>query len=128
MLELNIDQAGEKIILTLDELKTLDEPYYLLVFSHVETKSVVSFIRGQIDDESPYPSRYNQFNVDTSSVFVDKPVGEWHYSVYEQLSAVNLDTALATGLLEKGKMMLRPATDFEYEKYNTLTTYKAYNG
>jgi hypothetical protein len=128
MLELNINQAGESIILTLDELKTLDTPYYLFIFSHVETKLSVSFIKSQADDQSDYPSRYNQFLVDTSTVFQDKPTGEWHYAVYEQAGAVNTDPTLATGLLEKGKLMLRPAAGFEYEMYNNSTTYKAYNG
>lgn len=128
MLELNTGQTDEKIILTLDELKTLDVPYYLFIFSHVEAKSEVAFIRSQADEESAYPSRYNKFNVDTGTVFLNKPTGEWHYEVYEQASAVNTDPALATGLIEQGKMMLRPAAEFEYDKYNTLTTYKAYNG
>lgn len=128
MLELKIDQAGEKVILTLDELKTLDNPYYLFVFKHVETKQVVNFIRSQADDESQYQVRYNQFNVDSSTVFLGKATGEWRYSVYEQPGAVNTDPALATSLLEKGKMMLLPAGEFEMEMYNQSTSFKAYNG
>jgi hypothetical protein len=128
MLELNTGQSGEKIIVTLTELQTLDEPYYLFRFVHVVTKQVVSFIKGQIDDESDYPSRYNQFDVDTAVVFLNKPVGGWHYEAYEQPGAVNTDPALATTLLESGKMLLYAATAFEYEKYNEPVTFKTYNG
>lgn len=128
MLELNINQAGQKIIVTLTELQTLDEPYYLFVFTHVVTKQVVSFIRGQVDDESDYPSRYNQFNVDTSTVFLAKPTGEWYYEVYEQESAVNTDPSLAEGLIESGKMLLYAASNFSFTKYDEPVTFKTYNG
>jgi hypothetical protein len=128
MLELNTGQSGEKIIVTLTELQTLDEPYYLFRFVHVVTKQVVSFIKGQIDDESDYPSRYNQFDIDTAVIFLNKPVGEWHYEVYEQPGAVNTDPVLATTLLEKGKMLLYAATPFEFETYNEPVTFKTYNG
>lgn len=128
MIELNTGQSGEKIIVTLTELQTLDEPYYLFIFSHVVTKEVVKFIKGQIDDESDYPSRYNQFDINTGVVFNDKPAGEWHYQVYDQASSTNLNPALATTLLENGKMLLYPATPFEYTKYDEPVTYKTYNG
>lgn len=128
MLELQINQAGQKIILTLVELKTLDDPYYLFVFRHIETKQEVKIVRSTADDESGFPSRYNQFNIDTSTVFLGKPAGSWNYEVYEQESAVNTDPALATGLIEKGKLILYAAAEMEFEKYNTPTSYKTYNG
>ncbi len=127
MIELNISQSDEKIIATLTELQTLDEPYYLFIFSHVTTKQVVSKIYAQIDDESDYPSRYNQFGINTATVFLGMPVGEWHYEAYEQVSSSNTDPALATTLLERGKMLLK-TTELEYEMYNEATTYKTYNG
>lgn len=128
MLQLQINQASEKIILTLDELKTLDEPNYLFVFTHVLTKQQVSFVRLRDEEESSYPSRFNQFSVSTSTVFANKPVGEWHYSVYEQESEDNTDTELSTALIEQGKMMLLPAAEFEQTKYDQPTSFKTYNG
>lgn len=130
MLELQAGQTGQKIIVTLNELQTLDEPNYLFRFVHVLTKQVISFIRGQADDESGYPSRYNQFDINTAVTFLNKPVGEWHYTVYEQVGAVNTDPDLATGLLESGKMLLYPAAinEFAYDMYEEPTTYKTYQG
>ena len=128
MLELTKGQTSEKIIVTLDELKTLNEPYYLFVFTHVTTKDVVKFIISAEDDESNYPERYNQFNLNTETIFGLKPVGEWHYIIYEQASSTNQDPDLTTSLLEYGKMLLYPTSAFAYTKYDNPVTYKAYNG
>lgn len=128
MLELHIDQSDEKLIVTLTELVTLDEPFFLFRFKHVETKQVVSFVKGPNDDESDYPYRYNQYSIDTAIVFAEQPAGEWHYEVYEQESADNTDPDLATGLIESGRMLLYRASEFEYTMYNQSSTFKTYNG
>lgn len=116
------------MILTLTEFVTLTTPYYLFVFTHVTTKDQVKFIKAEIDDESEYPERYNKFTINAATVFANQQPGEWHYKVYEQESAVNLDPDLAGALLEDGKLLLDRATEFEYTEYNSATTYKAYNG
>lgn len=128
MLTLNIGQAAEKIVVTLDELKTIDDPYYLFVFTNVTTKEVVSIIKNYTDDESSFPYRYNQFELATSTLFADKQVGQWIYEVYQQSSSSNTDPDASQGLVESGKMLLKPSTEFEYDIYNEPTTYKAYNG
>lgn len=129
MLQLTYGQAGEKIVVTLNEFKTLTDPYYLFRFKHVETKQVVSLIFAASVDESLFQARYNQFNVDAITSFTNKPVGEWHYSVYEQTSNSNTDPDLATGLLEKGKLLLLPASEYELDAiYGNATTFKAYQG
>lgn len=128
MLELHHGTANEKIIVTLNELITLTAPYYLFRFVHVVTKDVITMIVDSADDESDYPDRYNQFDVDTDVLFLDQHPGEWHYEVYEQSSAVNTDPDDATGLIESGKMILYPATDYDPDKYNESTTFKTYNG
>lgn len=127
MLELHAGQSGEKIIVTLTELQTLNEPYYLLRFVHVLTKNVVSVIKAPADDESLHPSRYNQFDIDTAVLFLNQPPGEWHYRMYEQASSTNIDPALAS-LLENGKMLLYAASEFDYTIYDTPTTFKSYQG
>lgn len=125
MLELHTGQSGEKIIVTLTELATLDSPKYLFVFKHVESKTVVAFVAGV--DESGFPYRYNQFDVDTSVLFLDKPSGQWDYQAYEQVSGVNLNPALALQpALETGKMILYADSELEYDMYNQPVTYKAY--
>ena len=128
MLELHYGETSEKIIVTLNELITLADPDYLFVFTHVVTRDVVSFVKSSAADESAYPERYNQFDIDTSDVFEDQQPGEWHYEIYEQSSNSNTDPDLATGLIESGKMILYPSTAFEYTKYSQSTTFKTYNG
>jgi hypothetical protein len=128
MLELHFGESSEKVIVTLNELITLTDPYYLFVFTHVTTKDVVSIIRSTAQDESLYPERYNQFDIDTTTVFEDRHPGEWHYNIYEQSDDTNTDVADTASLVEYGKMILYPATAYAPTKYNESTTYKVYNG
>jgi hypothetical protein len=128
VLSLHINQAAEDIVVTLNELVTISNPYYLFVFKHVTEKTIVSIIKNSADDESLFQYRYNQFELATSTLFANKPIGQWLYEVYQQSSSSNTDPELAEGLVENGKMNLYPATDFEYETYNEQSTYKAYNG
>jgi hypothetical protein len=127
MLELTTGQTGEKIIVTLTELQTLTSPFYLFVFEHITTKEVVAFVAGA--DESQYKYRFNQFGINTSVVFANKPPGKWTYAVYEQTSQTNIDPLLALQpALEYGQMILSKVNEFEYDQYNEPVTYKAYNG
>ncbi|MGN6416120.1 MAG: hypothetical protein ACTHMC_01420 [Pseudobacter sp.] len=128
MLVLTQGQSAEKIIVTLTELQTLLEPYYLFQFIHVLTKNIVTVIRSLDEDESEYPERYNQFEINTAYVFTNQPRGEWHYWVYEQASETNTDPALSTALLETGKLLLQPSTEFGFDQYDKPVTYKTYNG
>lgn len=128
MLQFKQDDTAAVMILTLTEKVTLTAPYYLFVFTHVTTKDQVKFIKAEIDDESEYPDRYNQFTINAAAVFDGEQPGEWHYKVYEQESAVNLDPALAGIILEEGKLILDRATEFEYSMYEGTTSYKTYNG
>ena len=128
MLEFKQDDTAAVMILTLTELVTLSPVYYLFVFNHVTTKEVVAFVKATADEESLFPIRYNQFTIDASVIFDGKQPGEWHYKVYEQSSAVNTSPAAAGGVIEFGKLYLDRATDFDYDKYNTATTFKTYNG
>jgi hypothetical protein len=128
MLELHFGESSEKVIVTLNELITLTDPYYLFVFTHVVTKDVVSAIRSTAQDESLYPERYNQFDIDTDVVFLDMQPGEWHYKIYEQADDTNTDVDDTTSLVEYGKMILYPEMAYAPAKYNESTTYKVYNG
>jgi hypothetical protein len=128
MLELHISEASEDIVVTLTEKKTLSEPYYLFVFTHVTTKQVVNLIMSPDDDQSEYPARYNKYTLATATVFDNKPAGQWIYSVYEQESSTNTTVSNTASLVENGKMILYAAEAFEFEKYNESTSYKTYNG
>lgn len=126
MLELHTGQTSEKIIVTLTELQTLSNPYYLFVFEHTTTKNIVAFVAGA--DESAFTDRFNKFTIDTAVTFAYQPPGMWTYTAYEQDGAINTDPDLAAGILEYGKMILYKADDFAYTKYNEPVTYQAYNG
>src|SRR5262245_22378752 len=128
MLELRKGQVNEKIVVTLTELITLAEPNFLFVFTQTTTKEKVSFVKLNSDDESDFPSRYNQFDINTNTLFGSVMHGQWNYEVYEQESETNLDPELATGIVEQGKMILYSATEFEFTQHNQATTFKVYNG
>lgn len=128
MLQFDQDNTAAVLILTLTEFVTINTPYYLFVFTHVTTKAVVTMIKGEIDDESEFPNRYNQFTINAAEVFEDQPPGEWHYKVYQQSSATNIDSNAAQGVLEYGKLILDRATEFTYTMYEQAQSYKVYNG
>lgn len=116
---LNIKQGDTEaiLILTLTELTTEKNPDYYFVFTHVTTKQTVILT---LSDESEYPNRYNKFEINASVEFANKPIGEWHYKVFEND---------AEGVvLEQGKMMLTGSVDFAYDTYNSETSFKTYNG
>lgn len=120
MLRFRISDTSVDLILTLTELTTEATPNYYFVFTHVLTRDAVLFTKLYTDDLSSFKNRYNKFNINPSVVFIGKQPGEWHYKVYENDS---------NGvLLEQGKMILDEATDFEFEKYNSTTLFKTYNG
>lgn len=128
MLTLNYGATNEKIVVTLTELVTLELPFYLFVFIHVETKAAVAKVFTTADDESTHQTRYNKFSIDTATLFNLQPVGEWHYRVYQQDNDTNTDPDLAAGLIESGKLILNPSEAFAFNKYEEATTYKVYNG
>lgn len=128
MLEFKQDDMTAVLILTLTELVSLPDPYFLFVFTHVTTKDIVAFLKFSDDDESPHPERYNQYTIEPVSLFASMPPGEWHYQVHEQASDTNLDPALAGAVLEFGKLILDRSTEFAFQQYDSLTSFKTYNG
>lgn len=127
MLVLTQGQTAEKIIVTLNEFRTLTTGYYLFVFEHITTRDIVNKIFAFADDESTYPDRYNKFEVNTSVLFSIYSHGEWTYKIYEQANGTNTNTTGLT-LLEYGILKLNPSADFSFSKYNPVTTFKQYNG
>lgn len=127
MILLQQGQTDQEIIVTLNEKRTLDDGYYLFVFTHALTRNVVNKIYSLIDDQSEHQDRYNQFDINTSVVFADQPAGQWSYDVYEQASSSNTDVS-GLNLVETGILKLQPSTAFVFEKYNEPTTFKTYAG
>lgn len=104
-------------VVTLEEA-TLD--FFLFIFTHVLTKEVVQIV---LTDLTNSRDRYSTFQIDTSILFANKHLGEWHYEVYEQ----ETESGDPTNLLENGKMMLTNE-EFEFTMYQAPLTYKAYAG
>ena len=127
MLLLTLGQTSEKMIVTLNEKRTLTDGWYLFVFENITTRDIVNKIYAFSEDESLYPDRYNLFTINTNTVFANQNTGDWRYKVYEQSGSSNTDT---TGLteVERGILKLRPATDFTYTEYSGTTIFKQYEG
>jgi hypothetical protein len=128
MLQFRQNDSAAVLILTLTELVTLASPNYLFYFKHVTTQEEITFVKTSAQDESPAPARYNQFTIDANSVFAAATTGEWHYKVFEQVSASNVDITQTGKRLEIGKLLLEPAEDFAFDKYNEPQTFQTYNG
>jgi len=126
MLTLTKGQTSEYLILTLNEKRTLTSGYYLFVFENITTRSSVKKVFSFSEDESHYTTRYNKFEVNTSTLFANEDSGEWSYRVFES----ETNTTDTTGLteVEMGILKLNKETDFSFSSYNTDTTYKQYNG
>lgn len=127
MILLTLGQTEEKIVVTLNEKRTLDDGYYLFQFTHIETRNVINKIYAFAEDESDFQDRYNQFEIDTSAVFLNQPPGDWVYKVYEQESDTNTNTTGLT-MVERGIMTLKPSSVFAFTKYNEATSFKTYGG
>ena len=124
MVTFNQADTDKELILTLTEKQTLTGTFFfLIVFTHLVTKQVVTKIYSQGDEESQYPTRYNQFALNVATTFLNKPTGWWEYKAYEQPGGTNTNPALATTLLEVGKMYLKKTTAFEFDMQESATTF-----
>ncbi len=96
------------LIATVSMNKTLANPYYLFSFQHIASKERVSFIPQVITSNV----RYDKFrfreggNVNLTSTPPEiyfQYLGQYYYSIYEQVSSVNTDPSLAYNKLESGR-------------------------
>lgn len=120
------------VILTLSEKTTLTNVVYLFEVTCDESSEVICFIA---EDISTNKYRYNEFhfieNVTEdllNGTFTLALQGFYKYNVYEQTSTTNLDPALATNLIDKGKLKCFEAVaDKPTYSGNQITTV-VYNG
>lgn len=126
MIVLTKGQTAESVVVTLNEKRTLTNGYYLFYFENITTRDVVTKVFSFAEDESSYTDRYNQFTLNTQSLFGSKVTGTWAYIVYESASNTTDPTGLTE--VERGLMKLNPAADFAFETYDVDTTFKTYNG
>lgn len=128
MLVIQSDNALSRIIVTLNEKKTLTSAYFLFVFTNVVTKRKVTWIVQDTADLSGYPERFNEFAINPTTVFANESAGQWWYEVYEQESSSNTDPTGLT-LVERGKMLLDDGGNHEFTGYEPANhQYKGYAG
>jgi len=100
--------------------KTLANPYYLFSFQHIASKERVSFIPQVITSNVRYDKfRFIEgFNTNLSQTPPQvnfKYIGQYYYSIYEQVSSTNTDPALAYNKLEAGRAVVIVGEDQQQE-------------
>src|SRR4026208_2303235 len=108
-------RTNSTLILTLEEKRTLTNPYFLVRMTSRSGRNIKRFILPA--EQSTAAGRYNKFTITetdsaeilTSGTVTLKPSGFWDYEIYEQTSSTNLVEALATNIepIEKGLMLVK---------------------
>ena len=106
MIYINKDELNS-IVLTLTEVSTLSNPYYLFVFQN-EMNPESTPILFTTPDISAYPERFNQFELD-EPVDVDLIKGQYSYSVYESLIPPVTIQDTTGDVIEEGRMVVSGA-------------------
>lgn len=107
MLRVTKGQVNE-LIVTVTELTTLSNPNYLFSFHDVQGNSDYNVV---LVNTSSYTERYDSFNLDEPNDVNFLYTGDYTYTIYEQVSAVNTDPANATGIVEQGRMKVLAASE-----------------
>jgi hypothetical protein len=102
--------TGKKIIFTAYEQTTLENPYYLFIFTNRITKDIINIVK-QSESTSAQKQRFDYITIDINTYFSDAEQGFWTYNIYEQLSSTNTDST-GLNMVEQGLMKLDPATTF----------------
>ena len=106
MIYINKDEVNN-IVLTLSEVSTLTNPYYLFVFQN-EMNPESTPILFTTTDISAYPERFNQFELD-EPVDVELMKGQYSYSVYESLTPPTSIEDTTGEVIEEGRMVVSGA-------------------
>jgi len=103
-----------KIVLTLNEMSRLDNPYYLFVFEN-EYDLEENPIYFTTEDLSSSVNRYNLFSINESSngsktggidVDLNLVIGQYKYKVYEsETQTIDIDDTTGR-LIESGRMVV----------------------
>lgn len=103
-------------IATVSMNKTLSNPYYLFSFQHIASKERVSFIPQVITSNCRY-DKFRFIEASTTDLTTTPPtisfpyVGQYYYSIYEQLQSGNTNPALAYNKLESGRAVVIVGND-----------------
>ena len=96
------------LIATVSMNKTLPNPYYLFSFQHITSKERISFIPEVITSNIRY-DKFRFVETPTTNLSAIPPevyfeyLGQYYYSIYEQLSPTNTNIDLAYNKLESGR-------------------------
>jgi hypothetical protein len=91
--------------LTLTEVTTLVDPFYLFVFED-EFNTAIDPILWEGVDTSNYPYRYNLFTME-EGVDIDLIKGQYRYLVFESPIPVDINTNTDNlNLIEEGRMVV----------------------
>lgn len=115
MLIIRKDEVNN-LIATVSMNKTLANPYYLFSFQHIASKERVSFIPQVINSNCRYDKfrfiEYPTTNLNLVPPRVNFPyLGQYYYSIYEQLTSGNTDPSLAFNKLESGRAVVIVGND-----------------
>lgn len=116
-----VKNQSNTITLTLSEKCDLQLPNFLFCFHNDLSGEDINLV---LTDTSQFTSRYNRFTLvePSTALFME---GYWSYEVYEQASASNTDKALASQLVEIGKMkVIDTSTPTASTVYNSQTNTK----
>jgi len=97
-----------KIILTLTEVTTVNNPSYLFVFTNEYNKGSSSPILFSTSDTSLYPERYNSFTL-IEPIDLNLVIGQYTYEIYEKSGPFVLPLSISqtTGVvIEEGRMVV----------------------
>ena len=111
-----------KVVLTLNEVSTLDNPNYLMVFKNTYNIDSVE-VHWMGDDTSSSTNRYNLFTIEenvTGSTIggINEPIslmgGQYEYDVYES-SIQTLDISGTTGIIIQSGILIVDDINMTYE-------------
>lgn len=126
--------GGENLLyVSVSMHKTLSNPYYLLSMEHLQTGKKYQVIPENVTSVtgSPYNNRYDILKVGVfetedrvnGQVYIDE-VGQFFYSIREQVSSTNLDPSLSGEKLEAGILFFDQSfSDTFYYSGETTETY-----
>ena len=121
------------LVFTLNEVKTLSSPYYLVKLVSRASRAIKRFILPA--EQSLYTRRFNQFTITetsgteilTSGIVTLTPVGDWQYEIYEQTSATNTNEALSDNTIPLEKGVIRViGTDADKKYFDSQTKTNTY--
>lgn len=120
------------VSLTLAEKTTIVNPNYLFEFQNDTTLVKYYQIFTDVSTAGAARERANEFNIEVvnsgsgANKIILGNVGLYHYTIYEQESAVNLDPDLAGDVVERGPMRLKDTEAPIYVMHEQENSYVAH--